>query len=69
MIDQSITQIAKTMNLSEAEVRMAFDKLINPPQPYVSLQGVCKSAECDAAIRKRIRKRIRRFYRKKVRKV
>lgn len=63
MIDESITQIAKMMNLSEAEVREAFDKLINLPQPYVPLQGICKSAEYDAVIRKRIR----RFYRKKVR--
>lgn len=67
MIDELITQIANTMNVSETVVRANFDKLINPPQPYVPLQGVCKStkcSECDAAIRKRIR----RFYRKKVRK-
>lgn len=65
-IDQSITQIANTMDLSEAEVREAFDKLINTPQSYVPIQGVCKSTKCseyDAVIRKKMR----RFYRKKVR--
>ena len=34
MIDQLITQIALTMDLSEAEVRAAFDNLIKP-QSYV----------------------------------
>ena len=63
MIDQSIMQNAKTMNVSESEVRAAFDNLIKP-QTYVPLQGVCKSTEYDAVIRKRMR----RFYRKKVRK-
>lgn len=65
-IDQLITQIANTMDSSEAEVRADFDKLINTPQSYMPIQGACKSAKCseyDAVIRKRVR----RFYRKKVR--
>ncbi len=61
MIDQLITQIACMMNVSEGYVAAAIDKLIDPPQPYVPLQGVCKSTEYDAVIRKRMR----RFYRKK----
>lgn len=63
-IDQSITQIAMTMNLSETEVRTAFDNLIKP-QSYVPIQGFCKNAkssEYDAAIRKKIRNRMRRIY-------
>ncbi len=63
MIDQLITQIALRMNVSEGYVAAAIDKIINPPQPYVPIQGVYKSAEGDAVIRKRIR----RFYRKRVR--
>ena len=64
-IDQSITQIAMMMAMSEAEVRAAFDKLMNSSQPYVPIQGFCKNAKCpeyDAVIRKRIRNRMRRFY-------
>ncbi len=42
-IAQITTQIARAMNVSEVDVRTSIDKLINPPQPYVPLQGICKS--------------------------
>ena len=63
IVDQSIMKYAMMMNVSEAEVRAAFDNLIKP-QSYVPLQGVYKNTEYYAAIRKGIR----RFLQKKVRK-
>ncbi len=43
MVDQLITQIANTMDVSEAEVREALDNLINASQPYEPIKSLCKS--------------------------
>ena len=62
MVDQSIVQNAKIMNVSETVVRAAFDNLIKP-QSYVPIQDFCKSAKCSGY--KKMRKKIRRFCKRK----
>jgi len=48
MIDQIITQIASTMNVSEAYVRAAIDRIIDAPQPYAPICGIGgKEKKCN----------------------
>lgn len=49
-IDQTITQIARTMNVSEAYVAASINRIIDTPQPcyhHGPFQGLCKSTKCS----------------------